>query len=186
MMKGAGMNKAAAHGKAAAPAGAASSVMRDLMYLLLKIAAVIGVAALLLTFVYGFHRSAEAGMAPSVKAGDLLMFYRVDKEYAPGDLLILSFEGERQVRRVVAVAGDSVDITKDGLIVNGAMVQEPYISGKTERYAGGVNLPLEVDEGCVFVLGDSRENATDSRVYGSVKTGDTLGTALALMRRHAL
>jgi len=161
-----------------------TSVWRELLNLGVKIAAISIVFTLIFTFLYGLHRGQDPDMAPMIKDGDLLMFYRLDKDYAIGDLLVLDFHGARQARRVVARAGDIVDITEDGLIINGAIQQEPEIYQQTRRYEDGVSFPLTVGEGQVFVLGDSRENATDSRVYGPVNTDDTLGTVITVLRRR--
>jgi signal peptidase I len=167
-------------------APASPSVLRELVSLLAKIAAIAFAAALALTFVYGLHRNADANMVPAVMDGDLVMFYRLDRDYDAGDLLILGFRGERQVRRVVATAGDTVDVTENGLIINGALQRELNIYGKTERYEEGAELPVTLGENEVFVLGDSRENATDSRVYGAVNAKDTMGTVIAVVRRRNL
>jgi signal peptidase I len=125
-------------------------------------------------------------MKPAVRDGDLVMFYRLDKSYAARDLLLLDFQGERQVRRVVATEGDTVDITENGLVINGAIQQELNIYEETYRYAEGVSLPITLGEGEVFVLGDARENASDSRVYGAVRAKDTLGTVIAIMKSRNL
>jgi signal peptidase I len=154
--------------------------------LLLKVLVICGVAALVFTFLYGFHRNADPDMAPSVREGDLAVFYRLDRDYKAGDLLLLTFEGEMQVRRVVATAGDTVDVTEEGLVVNGAIQQEPDIYEATGRYAEGAALPVTLAEGEVYVLGDARANATDSRVYGPVRIKDTLGTVIAILRRRSL
>jgi signal peptidase I len=165
---------------------AQESTFKELLSLLLKIGVIAGVAALMLTFVYGLHRNTDPSMAPAVKDGDLVAFYRFDKGYEAGDLLALEFQGERQIRRVVAIAGDTVDITEDGLMINGAIQQEPEIYEATYRYEGGAPLPLTLGEGQIYVLGDSRENATDSRVYGAVNTADTLGKVVAIARRRSM
>jgi len=125
-------------------------------------------------------------MAPMVKDGDLLMFYRLDKNYAVGDLLLLSYEGKKQIRRVIAKEGDVVDITEDGLIVNGAVQQEWEIYQQTNRYEDGISFPVTVGEGQVFVLGDSRQNAADSRIYGPANIKDTHGTVITVIRRRNL
>jgi len=162
------------------------SLRREFGILLIKIAVVALAVVLLFTFVYGFHRNLEPGMNPAVRDGDLVMFYRLDKNYAIDDLLLLEFKGEVQVRRVVARAGDVVNITESGLFVNGALQQEPDIYQRTQRYDKGISFPVTVGSGQVFVLGDARENATDSRVYGPVNTKDTQGTAISLIRRRHL
>jgi len=163
-----------------------SSIIKELLSLILKIMVIALAFVLIFTFLYGFSRSADPAMAPMIKDGDLVMFYRLDKNYAIGDLLILEFQGERQIRRVIAKAGDIVDITEDGLIINGALQQEPEIYQLTQRYDNGIDFPLTVGEGQVFVLGDARENATDSRVYGPVDTSDTHGKVITAIRRRNL
>jgi len=162
------------------------SVGREFTALAIKIGAIAGIALLLFTFVYGFHYNRDPSMNPSVKDGDLMIFYRWEKKYHAGDLVLVTFQGQRQVRRVVAAAGDMVDITEDGLLVNGALQQEPDIYQKTQRYADGISFPLTLGEGQLFVLGDARENAADSRIYGPVNIKDTQGSVITNLRRRNL
>jgi len=160
------------------------ALLKDILHLLLKVAAIIAAFALAFTFLYGLYRNTDASMSPAVSDGDLVLFYRLDKTYAPGDTLLLEYQGQRQVRRVIATAGATVDVTEDGLVVNGALQQEPEIYQRTQRYTDGVTFPLAVGEGQVFVLGDARENAADSRIYGAVEVTDTLGKVIAILRRR--
>lgn len=157
---------------------------RDILALLGKIAALGILFVLLFTVLFGLLRNQDAGMYPGVKDGDLVVFYRLDKKYHAQDLLILDYQGQRQVRRVVAVAGDTVDITEEGLLVNGSPQQEKAIYESTKRYDSGLELPLTLKEGEVFVLGDAREHATDSRIYGVVDTKKTLGKVMMIIRRR--
>jgi len=157
-------------------------VWRDLVGLAIKIAVVGAVFALIFSVSHGLSRTADPDMAPAVNPGDLVMFYRLDKGYEPGDLVVLSVQGQTQVRRVVATAGDTVDIADDLLVVNGSPQQEPAIHEPTHRYADGIALPVTLGAGQVFVLGDARQDATDSRVYGPVNTNDTLGTVIAVVK----
>ena len=163
------------------------TVREDLLFLLVKLISIALAFALLFTFLFGIIRVREPSMAPSIKDGDLAVFYRYTKSgYLPGDAIVLAVNGQRQVRRVVAVAGDTVDITEEGLFINGALQQELGIYQKTERYSEGVNFPLTVPEKQVFVLGDSREGATDSRIYDCVKLEDTLGKVMTVLRRRSI
>ena len=162
------------------------SVWREFKPLGVKLAAIAVSAALLFGFVYGFYCNGEPGMNPLVRDGDLVIFYRWDKKYHAKDLVLLTFQGQRQVRRIIATAGDTVDITEEGLIINGALQQEWNIYQQTRRYAEGTDFPLTLKEGEVFVLGDARENAVDSRVYGPVNVKDTRGTVITILRRRNL
>ncbi len=154
------------------------------MFLLIKIVVIIAVIVAIFTFMFGIYRNADISMHPSVKDGDLVIFYRMDKEYVKSDVLALEYEGETQARRVIAVAGDEVDITEDGLFINGSLQQEHEIYEETVRYDTDIEFPLRVGEGQVFVLGDGRENAIDSRVYGCVDIQDTLGKLMAIIRQR--
>jgi len=162
------------------------SVWRELRSLCLKIAVIAGIAALIFQFVYGFHYNVDPSMNPAVKDGDLVLFYRLDRKYRAGDLVMLSFRGQSQVRRVVATAGDTVDITEDGLKINGALQQERDIYSATQRYAEGIEFPLTLRENEVFILGDAREGVTDSRIYGPVNVEDIWGKVITLLRRRSL
>ena len=162
------------------------SLAVELGLLLLKIGMILIIFLLLFTTVFGIFRFTGDSMRPAVKDGDLVIFYRLDKEYVASDVVILQQGGETQVRRVIAVEGDTVDINENGLMVNGAIQQETEIYGTTDRYAEGVAFPLTVGEGQVFLLGDGREHSTDSRIYGPVSIQDTLGKVLTLVRNRGI
>jgi len=163
------------------------SIWRDMLFLLIKAGSIALIFVLLLTFLYGIIRYQEPGMIPAIKDGDLVVFYRYTSVgYLPQDVVVLEYNGQKQVRRVVATAGDTVDITDEGLVINGALQQEPEIFQKTERYQGGISFPLTVPEGQVFLLGDSRMGATDSRIYGCVGIEETLAKAMTVIRRRSI
>ena len=152
--------------------GAPVPLWKDLLALAIKVGALFLLFVLVFYFVFGLFRNQDADMYPAVKDGDLVMFYRLDKEYAARDLAVLDYEGKRQVRRVVAVT------------INGALQQEPGIYEETQRYARGMSFPETLKEGEIFVLGDAREDASDSRIYGVVDAQDTLGKVMLIIRRR--
>ena len=163
------------------------AIKKDLGFLLLKIGAGTIIFVLLFTFVFGLIRYQEPSMAPAIKDGDLVVFYRYNADgYMPQDTVVLENEGQKQIRRVVATEGDTVDISEEGLVINGSLQQEPGIYQKTERYEEGVSFPLTVPKGEVFVLADKRIGATDSRIYGCVNVDDTYGKVTSLLRIRGL
>ena len=169
-------------GRAKKPEG----VLWELLMLLIKIAVIAAAFIAIFTFVFGIYRNHDLSMSPAVKDGDLVIYYRYDKNYTASDTLVLEYEGEKQTRRVVAIAGDTVDFDSGVLIVNGAPQLEMNIYEPTYRYETAIEFPLTVGENEVFVLGDGRENATDSRVYGAVNASDTLGKVMAVIRTRGV
>ena len=123
-------------------------------------------------------------MYPAAKDGDLVVFYRLDKDYEARDLIVLEVGGAKEVRRVVAVAGDKVDFENGMLVINGIPRREPGIYEKSEQFLKGIEFPIQVPEGKVFVLGDARENSKDSRIYGTVDIKNTYGTVIMIVRRR--
>jgi signal peptidase I len=161
-------------------------VRRDAVYLAIKAALIVGIFALVFTFIFGLGRVADASMYPAVKDGDLVLFYRLDKQFVQSDVCVLRVDGKLQVRRVIAVAGDTVDITDEGLLINGSLQQESGITEETKRYDTEVSFPLTVGEGQIFVLGDSRENSEDSRMYGCIDADAALGKVITIIRRRGI
>jgi len=165
-----------------------NSLWLDVFFLLMNAAVIVGIVAILFIFVFGATQARDSTMAPAVREGDIVFFQRTgSREFAANDLIVVSFEGNTQIRRVVAVAGDVVDITYAGLEINGILQQELHIFEETTQFAEiGITFPIVVPVGEVFILGDSRSRATDSRVYGTVRIEDTLGSVITFIRRRNL
>lgn len=162
----------------------APGVGRELLSLLAKIVGIVIAFVLIFTVLFGMVRYSDASMQPSIREGDLVMFYRFGKDYMANDVIALKYQGKTQIRRVVAVAGDEVDIKDENLYINGAKQSENNIYEETQRFDTGVEFPLTLKTGQVFVLGDSRESAVDSRMYGAVEAEDTLGRVMTIIRRR--
>ena len=162
------------------------SFIMDLFLLTLRLGVLGGSVVVIFTFVLGATQVADASMFPSLREGDIVFFTRHGFDnIRRDDLVVIRFDGIDQVRRVVATAGDVVDITYFGLEVNGNLVDEPRIMDETTQFADiGVSFPVEVNEGEIFILGDARVRATDSRVYGTVSLENTLGRAFTFLRRR--
>ena len=105
-----------------------------------------------------------------------------------GDIIIASKDsfkdGEPIIKRVIATEGQEVDIDfGSGIVyVDGVALDEPYTATPTTR-PEGVDFPLVVAEGCVFVMGDNRNDSKDSRSpeIGLIDRREILGKALFLV-----
>ena len=165
-----------------------TTLQGEILFLIGKIAVVLVMIAALFSFVFGIVQVDDASMAPAMREGDLILFQRFGAPLIANDTVVVRDrdEGEIHVRRVVAVAGDTVDITERGLIINGLFQQELHIFEETTQFPEGIAFPLVVPDGEVFVLGDSRARSRDSRIYGTVPTDDILGTVVTVIRGRNL
>ena len=156
--------------------------LHDLVYLL---------AAVILVFLLCFRVVVVSGtsMNHTLLDGDYLLllgdvFYRNPER---GDIIVASKDtfdnGAPIVKRVIATEGQIVDIDfKQGVVyVDGKPLDEPYTWTPT-NLDEGVKFPLEVDEGCIFVMGDNRNGSKDSRSpeIGLVDTREILGKVIFL------
>ena len=96
-------------------------------------------------------------------------------------------ETQRFVCRVIAVAGDTVDISDErGLSVNGNTQIEPKIFYATRPYEDQIEFPIVLGEGEYFVLADYRNGGADSRYFGPVKQEEIQGIVITILRRNNL
>lgn len=161
-------------------------LLEELLFLLLKIAVVGVLLVVMFGVVFGICRCADNSMDPAFKDGDLAFYYRLQKEYHPTDVIVLEKDGQKQIRRIIAVEGDEIDLTEDGLKINGYLQQETGIYTETLPYTEGISFPITVEAGEYFVLADYRTNAEDSRIYGTVKQEEVKGVVMTLLRRRGI
>lgn len=120
---------------------------------------------LVFTFIFRVFSVDGPSMKPTLQDGDKVVVSTMGYKAQKGDVVVLSStEGFKKpiIKRVVAVAGDTVDInfTTGVVTVNG--IEEHYTDELTTQQFD-VAFPLTVPEGTVFVLGDNRGVSLDSR-----------------------
>ena len=133
----------------------------------------------------GITAAPNNDMTPSINSGDMLLYYRLDRNAKADDVMIIRKNDTDYVARVVAVGGDTVDITDDGaLVINGNSVYEPKIYNKTVKYKDYLSYPYKVEKDKVFVLVDSRIQGEDSRYYGTIGKNEMRGTVISVLKKN--
>lgn len=138
---------------------------------------------LIFTFMFRVVGVNGSSMNPTLSDGDWLTVSAIPGEVNVGDIVVITQPNslnEPLIKRVIAKGGDtvSIDFIEGVVTVNGVPVYEPYIAEKTERM-GDFVYPLEVPEGCLFVMGDNRNDSLDSRfkTIGFIDERYVLGVA---------
>jgi len=147
--------------------------LRSTVYTLLVVAAVSVLVAMLYLPVLSVS---GVSMAPNLEEGDIIVGVKTDNFHA-GDVCCFYYNNRLLLKRVVAQAGDWVEIDAEGFVyVNGTLLDEPYVQ---ERSLGicDIEFPYQVPDGQVFVLGDHRTTSVDSRstLIGCINVDEIVG-----------
>lgn len=124
-------------------------------------------------------------MFPALKDGDLAIVFRMQQEYAKNDVIAYSTTEGIRFGRIVARGNDVVFMDDSGTWQVNGTTQSGEILYPTYALEG-IEYPFRVPENCVFVLGDYRTKATDSRIYGPISLDDVEGKVITILRRRGL
>ncbi|BFT66373.1 signal peptidase I [uncultured Parvimonas sp.] len=118
-------------------------------------------------------------MNPTVNNGDRLMvnkLFFMKKNITRGDIIDFYVPSAKKyyLKRVIGVEGDTVEIIKDRVYLNGEMLEENYVSTNVTT-PHNENTKWVVPQGHVFVLGDNRSNSRDGRDLGTIPRSDIVG-----------
>ena len=149
------------------------------------------VFALVRMFIVAPFTVPTGSMEPTIQVGDNVLAQKVSVRMgsgvSTGDIVVFDnpvadTEHDILVKRVIAQGGQTVDMVDGVVYVDGVALDETYVQGSSyplSMQAPGVEVgfPYTVPEGCIWVMGDNRENSADSRYFGAVPQENLIGVA---------
>ena len=153
-----------------------------LVHLWKWVAAAVILAVLLLnvfTHVFQVVNYNGTGMEPELKGGQALII-RKTQNVKDGDIIAFYYNNQVLVRRVICTGGRQLEISDEGKVtVDGKLLEEPYVQELT-RGQCDLEFPYQVRNETVFVMGDNRTEAMDSRLeaIGPVPTDRIIGKVI--------
>lgn len=135
------------------------NTLRSTIYTLITVAAAAVLVATLWLPVLEIYGSS---MSPTLEDGEIVLSLKTG-ELKPGQVIAFYYNNKILVKRVVARSGDWVNIDPEGNVyINGNLLEEPYLEEKALGECD-IELPYQVPENHVFVMGDHRSTSVDSR-----------------------
>lgn len=158
------------------PALETKKAIREILSWVAIFASAILVAALIQFFVLEPLRVDGPSMSDTLLHNEFILVSKADywnEDPQRLDVVICRYPGREDtyVKRVVGIPGDTVEVRKDVVLINGTALKEDYITYPADYFFG----PITLGEDEYFVLGDNRIHSTDSHVIGPIKRDAILG-----------
>lgn len=116
-------------------------------------------------------------MQPSYYENDKLVLSKATTIANFDTIVFIAPDGSRFIKRVIGIPGDHILMSGGEIILNGKLLDEPYLDQSAKDRLADAQLASEfsVPPDCYYVLGDNRGNSTDSRVLGFIRKQDVVG-----------
>lgn len=113
-------------------------------------------------------------MLPTINDGDRLKVRRLNSksrsQLGRGDIVVFRYPldpSKSYIKRLIALPGDRIEIKSGVVWLNGVQLEEPYVSSRL-NLSQWSQPPLTVPANSYFMIGDNRDNSSDSRMWGAV------------------
>jgi len=151
-----------------------SHLLREIVETVLLTAAIF----LIVNAATGRFRIEGQSMEPNLHDGEYVLIDKISYLLHPperGDVVVFAPPNNERdyIKRVIGLPGDTVEIRGGQVLVNGVALDEPYLQNRTN-----VEMPARsVEEGRYFLMGDNRNNSSDSRSFGAINPQSIVGRA---------
>ena len=135
---------------------------------------------LLRTFIITPVRVNGTSLNETLEDGEIMILNKIDytfNEINRYDIVVVKTEDSKIIKRVIGLPGETLKYENNTLYINGKETEEPYLTEETEDFNITELGYDKIPQDCYFVMGDNRNNSSDSRIIGCVKKENIEGSA---------
>lgn len=139
---------------------------------------IIAIVIFIRTYVATPVRVQGSSMVPTLKDGEILLLKKYDTSYKRFDIVVLNRDSSKLIKRIIGLPGAHIEYKDSHLYVNDIEIEEKFLP-KDISFSDFDTILLgdsTIPEGKYLVMGDNRNNSTDSRIFGFVEKKEILGT----------
>jgi signal peptidase I len=158
---------------------------RAILEIVQALALAVVISVVLNLFVVQVTEVRQQSMRPTLEQNDRVLVSKLDYRFgAPerGDIIVFNPPTPDAtipyVKRVIAVAGETIEFRNGNVFVNGTEIVIPEAKGATQPQSPQVAYPFTIPDGQVFVMGDNRTFSSDSRTFGAVPVTNIIGKVI--------
>lgn len=113
-------------------------------------------------------------MYPTLKDNEILLLKKYDKKYKRFDIVVLNYNNSKLIKRIIGLPGEHIEYKDNKLYINGKYVKENF---KRNTETSDFEIDKKIPKDYYFVMGDNRDNSTDSRIIGFISKNDLEGVS---------
>lgn len=156
---------------------------KNILYLFLKIIIIIIIVIIMFYWIFGLKVMNNQSMKPAIQEGELLLYYRLDKDYKRGDVVVALMNKKASTYRIVGLPGDVIDLNSDGKLTVNKIIEKTTIYYDTFLDVNSkIQFPYTVPNNEYFLLNDYRDSMKDSRLFGSIHKNKIKGKVFGAIK----
>jgi len=136
------------------------------------------IVVLIRTFIITPVRVNGDSMNKTLQDGEILLLEKYDKDFERFDIVVLNYNNEKLVKRIIGLPGETIEYRNNILYINGKKIEEKFIYEDTEDFKLEYLGYDEIPKNNYFVVGDNRDDSLDSRMIGLISKDDIDGKAI--------